>query len=157
MSSNIFAIEDAHLIYKNFKGEARRFNNEGDRNFNIDLTDEQAKKLLDAGYNVKTLVSNDPDTPVRKLLAVKVSYKFYEPKVILISGKVRRMLTEDTIGELDHADIANVDLTVKPSHWTMGDGTSGITAYLNSMYVTLVDDPFAAKYEEQSELEEDPF
>lgn len=157
-SRKVIALEDVRLMWKNFGGVAKRFNNEGDRNFNVVLSANQAEMLRNEGFNVKTLVPRDDfdDPTPMQLLKVKVSYRFSSPKVMLIAGKVRRMLTEETIGELDYADIQKVDLTIKPSYWTQPGGESGVTAYLNSIYVTLVEDPLASKYPEYQE-EEEPF
>lgn len=152
----IIELDDVRLLFRNFKGEKRKFNNEGDRNFNVVVTPDQARMLRDEGFRVKELASRDDfdDTPTY-VLKVKVSYLYSEPKVVLIAGRARRKLTEETIDELDYADIQTVDLTIKPSRWTQDDGTSGVTAYLNSMYVTLVDDPLERKYAEEEE--EAPF
>ena len=74
----------------------------------------------------------------------------------MINGKRKTELNEDTVCELDYADIDYIDMTIRPYYWEVGD-KSGVTAYLNSMYVTLVEDRFAAKYEDEAESESAPF
>lgn len=156
-SRKIITLEDVRMLFKNFSGEARQYNNAGDRNFNVVVNAEQADMLRQEGFRVKELASRDDfDSEPTYVMKVKVSYRYSEPKVVLIAGRARRMLNEDTIGELDYADVSRVDLTIKPSRWTQANGDSGVTAYLNSLYATLVEDPLAEKYAEMEE-EEDPF
>jgi len=54
-------------------------------------------------------------------------------------------MTEETIDTLDRADILSVDAVLGASHWEWG-GRSGITAYINSMYITIKDNPVDEKY-----------
>ena len=48
---------------------------------------------------------------------------------------------------LDWVDILNVDLIVRPYEWTV-NGKSGVKAYLQSIYVTIEEDPLELKYSE---------
>ena len=51
---DILQIDNAHIIFRNFSGEASKFNREGDRNFALRIFDQDiADKLLDLGWNVK--------------------------------------------------------------------------------------------------------
>ena len=86
----------------------------------------------------------DPRLPY---LAVKVSYMNTPPKAIMINGEggSKTRLTEQTIGNLDFAQIENVDLIINPYHYEV-NGNEGITAYLEAIYVTVVADPFYEKY-----------
>ncbi len=52
---------------------------------------------------------------------------------------------------LDWVDIAKVDLTIRPYHWGFG-GKSGIKAYLQTLYITIHEDPLDQKYEHLEEL-----
>lgn len=157
MARKLFNIDDAQLIYRNFRGEARMYNNEGDRNFNLVLTEEQAEELGAAGFRVKVRPANDNFDEPRRTIVVKVGYKFRPPKIMVISGHNRYELCEETVGELDYADIEHVDLTIRPSYWRRPDGTSGVTAYLNSMYVTLTEDPYAEKYAQADDEVDEAF
>lgn len=146
MDNQIFSFRDTRMIFKNFRGEERQFNTKGDRNFNLVLTKEQADGLIGEGFNVKVRPPRDEDEDPQYLLAVSVSYKIRPPKVMLITSRNKTDLTEETIGELDYAEIEYLDVTIRPYHWSMPNGRSGVKAYLNSLYATLLEDEFADKY-----------
>lgn len=145
-NNKVFSIENAQITYRNFRGLERQFNNEGDRNFNLILDDESAEMLKMEGFNVRTRPSRDEDSSPQYLLPVAVSYKNRPPKILLITKARKTVLTEDTVGELDYAEIETIDLTIRPYYWSIPGGGSGVKAYLNSMYVTLLEDEFAERY-----------
>lgn len=146
-------IEGAKLIFKNFAGEESKFNRRGNRNFCVVLEQEDAMNLMDAGWNIKELNSREDEEPLY-YLQTSVSFDNIPPKVVLISGRTKTMLDDTTIDTLDYAEIANVDLIIRPYHWEV-NGKTGIKAYLKTMYVTVEVDEFASKYED---IEEDmPF
>lgn len=146
-------IEGAKLIFKNFAGEESKFNRRGNRNFCVVLEQEDAMNLMDVGWNIKELNTREDEEPLY-YLQTSVSFDNIPPKVVLISGRTKTMLDDTTIDTLDYAEIANVDLIIRPYHWEV-NGKTGIKAYLKTMYVTVEVDEFAAKYED---IEEDmPF
>ena len=59
-------------------------------------------------------------------------------------------LDEETVGDLDFDEFAKVDITVTPSNWEV-NGSTGIKAYVKTMYVTLVQDELSAIYDEDDE------
>ena len=138
-------IEGAKLIFKNFAGEESKFNRRGNRNFCVVLEQEDAMNLMDAGWNIKELNTREDEEPLY-YLQTSVSFDNIPPKVVLISGRTKTMLDDTTIDTLDYAEIANVDLIIRPYHWEV-NGKTGIKAYLKTMYVTVEVDEFAAKYE----------
>lgn len=141
-------IENAKIIYRNFSGAESKFNREGDRNFCVVIEDdEEAEKLAADGWNVKLKVPKDDTREPFHYIKVSVSYKYFPPRIYLVTKRKKILLDEDSIGNnLDSADIINVDLILRPSEWVV-NGKTGIKAYLKTMYVTIEEDEFAEKYD----------
>ena len=133
-------VENARLIFKNFAGEESKFNRAGNRNFCVILD------LRQMGWNVKALRPREDEDEPTYYLQVTVAFGNFPPKVIMISGKTKTVLDEESINTLDYAEIANVDLIIRPYHWEV-NGKEGIKAYLKTMYVTIEQDVFAGKYD----------
>lgn len=143
------SIEDAHIMFKNFVGEKSKFNAAGDRNFCVEIDPNEVDRLHEDGWNIKVLKPRDEDEEPVYYLQCKLKYGgFKDPEVYMISkgqpGKT--LLDEDTIGLLQHADISNVDLIVRPYNYNI-NGKTGVTAYVHKMYVTIEVDEFASKYD----------
>ena len=145
------AIENARIGFRNFAGEATPFSPAGKRTFHIFLDPELATQMEDAGYNVKWLEPRDPDEAPQAHVKVNVKFGKYPPNIVLITGRGQTTLDEKTVNLLDYAQIANVDVIISPYDWEVGD-KSGRTAYLKSMYVTIVEDEFASKYRDVPEV-----
>lgn len=149
-SNGKLIIEDANLLfgqYMNFSGRGSQYNREGDRNFNVIIDDPDAvNDLKEVGWNIKIRKPRDEQDDVLHYLKVNVSYRFRGPQIFLHIGKTTNELNEETVGMLDNADIISCDLVINPSHWERPDGTSGISAYLETMHVVAKGDYFADKY-----------
>lgn len=152
-------LKNVGLVFRNFSGEARQYNNAGDRNFNVKLSQEQANDLRKRGFNVRTVGPNERYDEPEYLMKVKVSYRFDAPNVNLISSRCTRRIDEATIGELDHVAVEKCDISIVGSNWVQPNGDHGVTAYLRSMYLTLREDPLDLEYAAMGyeETEEDPF
>lgn len=156
-----FEVRDAEILWPNFSGAAKEFNDEGDRNFVVVIDEESAEKMSKDGWNVKCTIP-DEENPVRRcVIQVTVKYrnKLNElvrnpPKIVMISSNGHTVLNEKTVDVLDTVDIKTVDMQARAFEWGPIQGKYGITAYLKKMYVTLDEDDLDRKY--ALKKEEDP-
>ena len=143
---NNINIEGALIIWKNFSGERDKFN-PGKRGFSVVIDDSaMAKELKQEGWNVKERPLQEGADPSEQewTLPVKLNMNRYT-QVWLIVGNHKTLLNEDTVAQLDVVDIVNCDISIRPYEWEMS-GRTGITAYVDSMYVTIRENKFAEKY-----------
>ena len=143
---NNINIEGATIIWKNFSGERDKFN-PGKRGFSVVIDDkEMADELKKEGWNIKErpLQEGADSSEQEWTLPVKLNMNRYT-QVWLIVGNHKTLLNEDTVAQLDVVDIVNCDISIRPYEWEMS-GRTGITAYVDSMYVTIRENKFAEKY-----------
>ncbi len=154
------SIENAKIIFRNFKGEGSKYNRPGAKNFCVIIDAETANDLKRNGWNIRTLPARDESEEEVHYLQVSVSFDNIPPKVFLISGKNKTLLDADTINVLDYAEIRNVDLIIRPYNWEIpgkDETKCGVKAYLKTMYVTIFEDEFAGKYSEFDDPGDIPF
>lgn len=140
-------IDGGMITHRNFAGRGDQYNRPGDRNFSLIIpTQEMADDLIAQGWNVKIRDARDEGGEQFMFLKVKVKFNDRGPAVYLKSGNAVNRLDEDSVGMLDDIQISNVDLDIRPYDWTLADGSSGRTAYLQGMDVEQKLDRFAARY-----------
>lgn len=154
-------IKNARIIFRNFSGKASQFNRNGNRTFSVVLTPEQAKEYEHAGWHVKYLRPREPGDEPTPILNVNVRYHSQNPErnpqLYTVSGRKKTLLTEDTVGTLDFAELTNVDLLISPYHYNVvSTGESGVSAYLQDGYFTL-EDYFGGKYDFDEEDANEPW
>lgn len=152
----ILQIDDAHIVYRNFRGEGSKYNREGDRNFGVVIDDQDiADALMEEGWHLKIKAPRDEDDIPFMVLPVKVKFNDRGPTVYLRTGKAMNKLDEESVACLDDVDILSVDLDIRPYDWVIQEGTpnekSGRSAYLQSIHVTQRVDRFAERYAEEDE------
>lgn len=148
-------VENAHLAFRNFSGKESKFNRAGNRNFCVIFDRETGEELQEQGWNVSILQPRDEYEEPSYKLQVAVAFGKIPPKVYMISGRRKTLLDEDTIGNLDFAEIENVDIIIRPYNWEV-NGKTGVKAYVHTMYVEIREDKFASKYS-FDDFEEDAF
>lgn len=138
-------MENARIAFRNFSGNAGKFNAEGQRNFCVFLDDQLAADMAADGWNIKYLKPRDPEDSPQAYIQAKVRFGGRPPRCVMITSRGRNDLDEGTVGILDWVDIANVDLILNPSAYDF-NGNSGISCYLKSIFVTIEEDYLERKY-----------
>lgn len=144
---NTVILEDVDIIFRNFTGKEGMYNREGDRNFAVKLPRDVAEELAAQGWNVKQLRPREEDDEPQPYLSVAVNFKNRPPTIRMIGSKSGRatQLDEDTVDILDYVDISKVDVLIRPYDWAVS-GNTGRKAYLQSLYITIIEDPLELKY-----------
>ncbi len=146
-------MEDVTIAFRNFSGREDTYNRKGDRNFCILLSPEMADEFRKKGFNVKLLRSRE-DMDEQAYIKVNVKFGDYPPRVIMLTGRGRTALTEDMVEMLDSVEVDSVDVVLSPYKYEMR-GEPGISLYLRTMYIKIVEDPLDAKYATYEIVEDD--
>lgn len=149
-------IENARILFRNFEGKPSQFNAKGDRNFCVilDIDKETADTFKADGWNIKQLRPREEGEEPEFYMQVKVNFNGRPPKVVKIKRGKPIELDEDSVSNLDDADIEHVDLIISPYQWNV-NGKSGIKAYLKTGYFTIAEDRFESKYYGAEETDEE--
>lgn len=151
-------ISGAKIKYHNFAGVETDMNNEGSRNFEIEIPDEDVAELLkEWGYYVKYPEPKDitANNVIIPRLKIQVKYRYRDgrpsktpPTIHYIelgpdgNAEVDEVMTEEDLGKLDDADIQYCDLDIR--RWEYSPGR--YSAYAKKVYVIGEADYYAQKY-----------
>lgn len=145
MTNEIVEINDTRIFFRNFAGKEGPYNRAGDRNFCVEVPEEQARELEEQGWNIKWREPREEGDAPQAHMKVSVRFDNYPPSIYQVTSNRKTRLNERTIDNLDWADILNVDLAIRPYNWEV-NGMKGKKAYVKFMYVTIDEDCYADKY-----------
>lgn len=139
-------LENVRLLFRNFAGIARPpFNTEGDRNFNVIIEPELAKKLIEEKWRIKQLTPREEGEEGDYILKVNVNYgKGRPPRCVLVSSRGRQELGADEVGVLDFLAYEKVDLFV--NGWWSDMAGGGYGGYLKYIFFTIEEDELERQY-----------
>lgn len=157
-------IDDARIIYRNFSGEAGKYNREGNRNFAVVIDKPEIADALAAdvnkfgvGWNVRIKDPREEGDIPFMTLPVKVKFNGRGPHIYLIAGSAKPIkLDEGSVGCLDKIDIRSVKLDIRPYDDEV-NGKPFRAAYLHSMEVIQEVDRFIDAYSQEEYPGEVPF
>lgn len=150
--SNI-VIEGAQFVYKpNFEGREERFNEAGDRYFNVRVPDNIVEGVVADGWNVKWTKPSKSATPQQiedhisePYLEVSIGFKYRPATIILREDNKETMLSEETCGLVDSLEFSTMDVVVRGRPWENDNGC-GIKAWLQTFVGTVEVDDILRKY-----------
>lgn len=153
-------IENANIgrgNFRNFAGRPTRFTPEGKRSFHVFFDDPDLVAVLEQdGWPIKYLQPRDPNDAPAPHMEVAVNFGGrVPPKIVLITSHGKTLLTEDTVGSLDWAEIKNVDVVIRPYNYDFA-GKKGTKPYLKTMYVTIEEDELERKYYDDPTMDDEP-
>lgn len=132
-------VSDAEITFKNFAGQARRFNAAGARNFHLVLDTDTAINLENLGWNISWHEPKREDEVRWASLKVAVRFDKFPPTVTAktLGTNTRVPLDETTVSVLDWAELDHIRLMITASFWENADGESGYKAYLSRMLAVI--------------------
>lgn len=150
-------LEGVEIGYRNFSGRETEFNAKGSREFVTFLPEDVALDMQSLGWNIKSSTPREEGDAVRYYLPcfVRLDSEFRPAHVVMVTSNGRITMTDETISSLDYVEISNVDIIVRPYEWTHRNKT-GVKAMVQSMYVTIVEDPLSLKYNSIPEVGQTP-
>lgn len=153
IEKKLVCIEDTKFIYwTNFAGDPERDNFGSDvRKGNVIIpTIEQARELIDAGFNVRRTEPRPGEEEgfvPTYFVSVTANYNTnWPPKIYIVSGDSEpRLLDEDSLGVIDTCRVKNVNVVLNPYY---NNRTHRNSLYVRTMYVEqdIESDPFASRY-----------
>lgn len=138
-------LEGVRIVFRNFAGVEKKFNEEGKRNFAVVLDEEYADAMEEKGWVVKRKPPREEGEEPFNFIPVTVSFKGNPPQLVMISSRGRTTLDQETAELLDYAEIDSVDVILRPYDWEV-NGNRGRKAYLKKIYVIIHEDELDLKY-----------
>lgn len=141
----LIEIEDARFVFKpNFEGRAEKFNDPGNRYFNVEIPQDMVPRLMSDGWNVKYTKETE-EWEAKPYLEVKVAFSYRPPTIVLNRAGHETLINEQTCASLDFLQFEKFDVAIRPYQWE-NDMGSGVKAYLQTLYAFPVSDGIMNKY-----------
>lgn len=139
--------------WSNFSGRKTEFKEEGQRWMVLVLPEAIARDMLAKGWNVREQEPREEGDDPWWSFEVKISYGIIPPSIYFIKEHpelgVRKMKIEaqdeNQIGDIRRDVTDQIDVIVRPSRWEK-NGRTGVSAYVEEMFVKLRDSQIAMKY-----------
>ena len=148
-------IENAQIKwgFSRFDGRKDLYNDEGNHNFVIMFNEDQARQLIEDGWNVKEKMPLEEGDPSEWHLKVYISHQFTPPLIYFIkSGRKFSLHHPSELKQIRRDTCEQIDVILRPSYWSRPDGRQGYTAYVKEMYVQIKESRFAARYADYEEV-----
>lgn len=152
-------LENVQILYTqtspNFSGREFRYNPAGKRNFCISLPFDIAENMGNLGWNVK--MPRDPESGQKPFIQASINYNCsprLRPIVHMVTDRADITIHEDSIDDLDEANITSIDVVLRDFEYEPG----AHKAYVQELYVNVAENRFADKYRNRFASSEDiPF
>jgi hypothetical protein len=145
-------ITNGEIAYSNFSGRPTVYKPEGgNRTVTFVIPNDVAMDYQEAGWKIRRQeFPNDPDREPRYLLEATLTFRMKngqprDPKIFIVRPDSLVHVTEETVDALDRAEIISADAVIGPFYWEHGN-KRGIKAYINSLYITIKENPIDEKY-----------
>ena len=145
MARKTLVISNTNLIFRNLSGKASDFNKEGSRNTGVIIPPEMVDDLVNDGWSVKQLPARDPQESPLYYMNCKVRFDNFPPKIYMCTSHNKVQVDEESVSQIDYSEIAFVDIEIAPYDYST-PMRSGRAAYIKTMYVNVIEDAFAEKY-----------
>lgn len=145
--ASIVTIQNTQLVLKNFSGEkGKYFNTSGNPEFAVVLPPELAEMMKADGWNVKQFNARPEDEKEPDFfIKVKVGVTGRPPRMVLINSQGRVNIAVQDCAVFDYVMAKNVDVSLSPYNYDF-QGNTGVSAYLNALFITVEEDELDRKY-----------
>ena len=145
MARQTLLIEGTNLIFRNFAGKESEYNKAGNRTTGVIIPENMVPQLVEEGWSVKQLPPRDPQDSPLYYMNAKIRFDNFPPKIYMCTSQKKTKLDEDTVDQIDYSEIQFVDIELSPYDYVVR-GESGRSAYVKTLYVNVIEDAFAEKY-----------
>lgn len=152
MSDGKLRIENvtgSDIKFRHFSGEKDRYHAQGERDFNLAISDEFAEELAVAGWRVRFGKDKGDGSGEKysSMIKVKVNYASYKPPIITRFTSLGHVeIDEELVKDIDHDQIESAALIITP-YLSKNSEDGKYTPYLENMRYKIEEDPFAGMYE----------